>query len=145
MPYSRKSVVQALQLAPVAVGLGVCVGGDILQAALAQLQAPLFAVADVVHQGLVVEPGDNGQVVYTGPAQVGEAEVYLTVAAAKGNGSDGPLGGQIADIGIIGEENTHYVHSVHPPYIISPGFSTAFSSTTEPLEVTLICISSPGP
>ena len=137
-------VVQRFQLAPVAVGLGGGVGGDVLQTALAQLQAPLLAVADVVHQGLVVEPGDHGHVVYTGPAQVGQAEVHLAVTAAKGNGGNGPLGGQLSDVGVIGEDNTHCVHSVTPPYIMSPGRSTAFSSTTAPLEVTLISISSPG-
>ena len=135
---------KGLQLPPVAVEFGIGIGGDVLQAALAQLQAPLLAVTDVVHQGLEVEPGDNAQVVYTGAAQVGQGEVYLAVAAPEGNGGDGPLGSQLSDIGIIGKDNTHCVHSGHLPYIISPGLSTAFSSTTAPLEVTLICISSPS-
>ena len=41
-------------------------------------------------------------------------------------------------LSVIGENDTHYVHSGFPPYSISPGSSAVLASTTAPLEVTLI-------
>ena len=101
---------QAFQLAPVGVVDGGGVGGEEFQAALSQLQAPFLAVAHMVHQGLVAEPGDDAHVPDTGKGEVGQAEVHLAVAAAEGQGGHGAFVGQLTDVGIIGEKNTHYIH-----------------------------------
>ena len=136
---------QGFQLAPVGVGHGLGVGGQEFQTAFLQLKAPFLTVADVVHQGLVVEPGDDAHMAHTGVAQVGQSEVHLTVAAAEGQGRHGALVGQLTHVGIIGKDNTHYVHrGILLIYSISPGLSTALASTTAPLEVTLIFFFSLG-
>ena len=137
--------VQALQLAPIGVDIGGGVGGQKLHAALAQLQAPLLTVADVVHEGLEIVPGNNAHMAHTGAAQVTQREVHQTVTAAEGDGGHGPLIGQISQTGVTAENKTHYFHCGFPPYSMSPGFSTVFSATTAPLAVTLIFFFSLGP
>ena len=106
---------QRLQLAAVAVNLGLGVGGQKFQTALLQLQAPLLTVADVVHQGLVVVAGDDADMTDTGAGQIGQRPVHLTVAAAEGQGGHGALDGQLAKTRVVGKYNTGYVHCTFPP------------------------------
>ena len=101
---------QGLQLAPVGVGGGLGIGRQKFQAALLQLQPPFLTVADVVHQGLVIVPGDHAHMAHAGVAQIGQGEVYLAVAAAEGKRGHGALVRQLTHVRVIGKDNTHYVH-----------------------------------
>ena len=106
---------ERLQLAPVAVDFGLGVGGQEFQTAFFQLQAPFLTVANVVHQGLEVVAGDDADVADTGAGQIGQRPVYLTVAAAEGQGGHGALGGQLTKACVVGKYNTGYVHCIFPP------------------------------
>ena len=112
------SGVQGVQLAAVDILSGLCVGGQELQTALTQLQAPLLAGTDVVHQGLIAVTGDDADVTDTGAGQVGQSKVDLAITCAKGQGCHGALLSQHAGGGIVGENDTHYVHSGDPPIIL---------------------------
>ena len=80
--------------------------------ALAQLEIPFLAVAEVVHQGLVVIFCDNADVADLGVCHVGQGKVDLAVAAAERDGGRGSLTGQLTHVVVvdIGENNAHCFH-----------------------------------
>ena len=75
---------QRLQLAAIARVVIRRVRRQELEAALFQVQVPLLAGADMVHQGLVVVLRDDADMTDAGIGHIGQGKVDLTVAAAVG-------------------------------------------------------------
>ena len=142
----RHGGLQRFELA--AVGAGVA-GGVRRQESdtLARLEVPLLAVAEVIHQGLVIIFCDNADVADLGVCHVGQGKVDLAVAAAERDGGRGPLAGELAHVVVIdiGENNAHCFHvGILLSYTIAPASITVPSAMILSLPMTLIFRSSPS-
>ena len=113
-----QGVAQLVQFAPAAAGIGVLggEGGQQLEAAVLAVQVPLLAVAQVVHQGVVVLLDQHAHVEDAGVDHIGQREVHQAVTSAEGDGGHVPvLSEGVQRVGVqIRKDNTSHFHGGHP-------------------------------
>ena len=107
----RHGRLQGLELAVVGPGVARGIGRQEAHA-VAELEVPFLAVAEVIHQRLIVILCDDADALDAGVCHVGEHEVHLAVAAPERDGGRGAHRGQLAHVIVvdIGKNDAHCAH-----------------------------------